>query len=187
MAWSDPTELLAAHAAGDPDRARRAIVGMTDALIAAFGAGDPGAIAAVEDGELRDLQTAEAMAVLEAGDVGDDPVRAVRFVRHRLDCDARRARAPMSCTAPRSRTKPRPRGRRERHVARATSSASSGDSSGEPGEPPLARPSRAFLRALAVCPLCGDEEIVRARCWLCGGLGYIARELRNRWKRGWRP
>lgn len=41
---------------------------------------------------------------------------------------------------------PRPRGRRERHVARATSSASSGDSSGEPDEPPLARPSRAFRR-----------------------------------------
>ena len=97
-----------------------------------------------------------------------------------------RYRAPR--TAPIVNVRPpvcsRPRERRERHIARSTSSTSSGDSSsGEPGEPDLARPSRAVAR----CPLCGGEAMARARCWLCGGLGQVDRELRNAYKRGWRP
>ena len=45
------------------------------------------------------------------------------------------------------RAAPRPRARRERHVARATSSGDSGDSSGESDPPALARLSRAIRRA----------------------------------------
>jgi hypothetical protein len=41
-----------------------------------------------------------------------------------------------------------------------------------------------LARGLAVCPLCCDEAIIRPRCWLCFGLGFVPRELRNRYKRG---
>jgi hypothetical protein len=41
---------------------------------------------------------------------------------------------------------PRPRERRERHVARATSSSDSGDAAGEPDDGPLARLRRAIRR-----------------------------------------
>ena len=106
----------------------------------------------------------------------------VRYLRQHADVSPN-GNAP-------ARTTPRPRGRRARHIARATSSSDSGDSSsGESDPPPVARFRRAFCRArgLAECPLCSDEPIVRARCPLCGGLGFVGRELRNRWKNGWRP
>lgn len=67
--------------------------------------------------------------------------------------------------------------RQRRHVARSTSSADSGDDGPAPPWPP---------RGLAVCPLCTNEAAVRPLCPLCWGLGYVARELRNRWKRGLR-
>jgi uncharacterized protein YukE len=74
---------------------------------------------------------------------------------------------------------PRPRGRRERHVARATSSADGGDDGGG-SEPPLAG-------GLAICPVCTDLDLVHHLCGFCGGLGYVGRERRNRYKRGERP
>ncbi len=49
-------------------------------------------------------------------------------------------------------------------------------------------PSQRALRrlpvGLAVCSLCGDEALVRPRCWLCRGLGFVGRECRNAYKRG---
>lgn len=106
---------------------------------------------------------------------------------------ARRYRAGRSAPTPIvfRRAMPRARARRERHVARSTSSGDSGDSSsGESDPPPLARLVRAFRRSargLAVCPVCCDEEIVRSRCPFCRGLGFVGREQRNRYKRGERP
>lgn len=71
---------------------------------------------------------------------------------------------------------PRAREHRERrHVARSTSSADPGGD-----DPPGPWPAR----GLAVCPCCGNETAVRPRCKLCGGFGYVGREMRNRWKRG---
>jgi hypothetical protein len=62
---------------------------------------------------------------------------------------------------------PKPRERREqRHVARTTSSADSGD-------PPL-----------ATCPVCSDLDLVRHLCTFCGGAGHVHRERRNAYKRG---
>ena len=43
------------------------------------------------------------------------------------------------------------------------------------------------MRGMAICPLCCDIEWIRPRCPFCRGLGYVARELRNAYKRGWRP
>jgi hypothetical protein len=81
------------------------------------------------------------------------------------------------------RTTPRARQRREqRHRARSSSSADSGD-----GEPGPGEPASDQVVGLAVCPLCGGEAMIRARCGLCHGLGVVERELRNAWKRGWRP
>ena len=58
------------------------------------------------------------------------------------------AAAAPALTPPRAA--PRPRARRERHVARATSSADSGDDgSGGSDPPPLARPRRALWRSRA--------------------------------------
>ena len=70
-------------------------------------------------------------------------------------------------------SRPRPRERRARRTA-ARSASSSGDD--PPGLP----------RGLAVCPLCGNEAIVRPRCPLCRQTGFVGRELRNAWKRGQR-
>lgn len=48
---------------------------------------------------------------------------------------------------------------------------------------PLERP-RLACRGLAVCPLCGNEALVRQRCWFCYELGFVPREIRNAYKLG---
>ena len=79
-------------------------------------------------------------------------------------------------TGPRRRGSGRPRG-----VSRPSSRG--GDSGDDgPGEPDADLAWAA--RGLASCPCCGNEAAVRPACRLCGGLGFVGRELRNRWKRG---
>jgi len=183
-------------------------------MIAAVGERNQDAIAAAKRGVLQDLLAAEAQAhlltpeeeleaisdpdavlarhgyVSAAGRAGkreaaiallrskaaEDPrrcLRAVRAVRAALGRSGAGTARPTS--RPRS---PRARARREqRHVAQATSSASSG----EPHQPSRHAPG------LAVCPLCTNEDLTRPGCPLCRGLGFVGRELRNRWKRGYRP
>jgi hypothetical protein len=46
----------------------------------------------------------------------------------------------------------------------------------------MIRRERVFARA--VCPLCNNIRLVRRRCWLCRGLGYVARQTRNDYKLG---
>jgi hypothetical protein len=105
----------------------------------------------------------------------DDDAYALRRVDYEVAILLRR-RAAAHRAGERRVSAPRRRERQERHVARATSGADSGDDDPAPSPWPA--------RGLAVCPKCGDEAIVRAHCDLCYGLGYVARELRNRWKRG---
>jgi hypothetical protein len=145
MTWSDFTELEAAHAAGDEERCRRAIMAMRDALQAAAAAGDPQALAAVRDGELLDLITAEAIAIRP--DVGGDITRAARAAMHRPS-GWRPDRPRTIHLSPRVRMiRRRPRERRERHIARSTSGADSGDDGPSDDDGPLARLRRAFRRA----------------------------------------
>jgi len=94
------------------------------------------------------------------------------------------ARPPAVVVPPRTSARPRGSGRPAGRVA-ARSSARSGDSGSDSDSD---EPARGGLPSgQAVCPLCGNEAIVRSGCPLCGGYGYIEREARNRWKRGLRP
>jgi hypothetical protein len=119
--------------------------------------------------------------VVAAGRHLRDAVQRHQAVRHRETVKARLSTAAPLYVMPRAT--PRPRQRREGHVARRTSSSDSGDHESEPGEPALTHPPR----GLAICPVCTNEDLVRSRCWFCGGLGYVDRESRNRYKRGHRP
>ena len=48
----------------------------------------------------------------------------------------------------------------------------------------LHRPPRTTRRALAICPLCCNEALIRLRCRFCEGNGYVARVRRNDLKPG---
>ncbi len=128
--------------------------------------------------EVADLEMANA---IESGLVIADS-RTTRRV-HDVSRRHRVARASI-IARPIPRAMPRARARRVSHVARATSSSDSGeDGDPEPGNGPVPR----LASGLAICPLCGDEPIVRPKCWLCSRLGFVSRERRNRYKRGERP
>ncbi len=84
--------------------------------------------------------------------------KAARSLLRQRVADRVAAAIPIYITA--RTAAPRARGRRERHVARSTSSGDSGDSSsGESDPPPLARLVRAFRRARVRFERVGDGSV----------------------------
>jgi hypothetical protein len=89
----------------------------------------------------------------------------------RVSAKWRHATRPLRRMPPHVRTS-RARSRRQRHVARATSSSDSGSDS---ELPPAGQ---------AVCPVCSNLDAVRHLCRFCDGRGYVDRQRRNDYKRG---
>lgn len=126
---------------------------------------------------------------------GDDP--GLLEIRTKLQRDRQRLRAARRRGAypratacgpvglPRVRRGARRRGAGRPGFRRSSAPTRAGpdEEDGEPSGPPGGAGGR-VARGLAVCPLCGDEELVRPRCWFCGGLGFVGIARRNSYKRG---